>query len=359
MHMTYSQREAQMTTPKSKQSVEQATGKQSDARPTPSAEIGTGVAAWIFSTVGTLVVLGAIGLYVVTEQQVVQDAAFTPLYDFTLKQAYSRFQESEKRVALNAPSDPIEAMASPQAAAQGMPQNRAAQQQAAQQRAAQQRAAQQRAAATAMDDGGPHTKRGNELLQTAQYDQAIAAFNLALAENPQRITTRHSLGDALRYAQRHDEAIVVYREVLRQNPQYYCCYTHIGDIEKARNNLQAAQTAYAQAERGYTQQLEQGGPMASAAKYQLATLYLAQDKNLAQALVFAQEMVAAQPDQAAYQQLLAQVYVKLGRRAEAIAIFETLANSASNPQHATYYKQQITNLQQSSGMAGPPAPRQE
>lgn len=343
MHLFHARRDAHMTKPESKQTVKGATS---------AVDADQGSGSWLLSTLGTLVILAAIGAYIATEQQVVQDAEFTPLYQFTLDQAYSRFKASEQRVALNAPTDPIEAIASPQAAAQ---QGRAAQQFQAnrQQQAAQQRAA----AASAMDDGGPHTKRGNDLMQAGKYDEAIAAFKLALAENPQRILTRHAMGDALRYSQRHDEAIAVYREVLQQNPNYHCCYTHIGDIEKARNNLDAAKAAYAMAERGYTQQLEQGGPTASAAKYHLAKLYADQDKNLAQALVFAQEVAEGQPDQIAYQQLVAQIYEKLGRSSDAIAIYERL--STVNPQYTGFFRQQVQRLQQAGGMSGPPAPRQQ
>lgn len=360
MHMSYSQREAQMNTPELKPSVESVTEKSNAGRPIARPETNRGSGSWLLSTLGTLVVLGAIGAYVLTEQQVVKNAAFTPLYDFTLQQAYSRFQESEKQVALNAPSDPIEAVANPQVAAQqyqGTQQNQSAQQYAAQQQAARQRAAQQQATAAATDDGGPYTQRGNELSRAGKYTEAIAAYQQALAENPQRITTRHSLADALRQAERYDEAIAVYRQVLQQNPQYYCCHIHIADVEKAQNHLEAAQAEYALAERGFSQQIEQGGPMATAAKYQLAAMYVSQGQNLAQAMAFAQELVTTQPTQAAYQQLLGQIFIKLGRVNEAIAVYDQLG--ASHPEYAAYCQQQIAGLRQASDMVGPPAPHHE
>lgn len=303
---------------------------------------------WLISTAGSVLVLAAVGAYLMLEDQMVQDAKFTPLYQFTLSQAYSRFKASEQRVALNAATDPLEAMANPQSA--GVP-GRSAQPQAAQRQV---QGAQ--AQPMAQDDGGPYTKRGNELLQAGKYAEAIAAFQMALKENPQRVLTLHGLGDAYRYAQRYDEAITTYREVLRLSPNYHCCHTHIGDIERARNNTEDADKAYAAAERGYAQQLEQGGPGAAGAKFHLARLYVEQNKNLAQALVFAQDIVEAQPDQVAYQQTLAQVYERMGRTSEAVAIYQGLA--ASSPQYADFFRQQIERLQQASGLEGPVAPAQ-
>jgi tetratricopeptide (TPR) repeat protein len=322
--------------------------KQNQSSASPPTSAKNAALTWLVSTAGTVLVLAAVGAYLTFENQMVHDAEFTPLYQFTLSQAYSRFKASEQRVALNAATDPLEAMTNPQAA--GVP-GRSAQPQAAQRQV---QSAQ--AQPMAQDDGGPYTARGNEFLQAGKYAEAITAFQMALKENPQRVLTLHGLGDAYRYAQQYDEAIATYRQVLKLSPNYHCCHTHIGDIERARNNAEAASQAYAAAERGYAQQLEQGGPGAAGAKFHLARLYVEQNKNLAQALVFAQDIVEAQPDQVAYQQTLAQVYERMGRMGEAVAIYESLA--ASSPQYADFFRQQIERLQQADGIEGPVPPAQ-
>jgi tetratricopeptide (TPR) repeat protein len=320
---------------------------------------------------GIVVVVGVVAVFGAADGQMFEDAAFTRLYAFTLQQAYSRFDASDRQV----PAQPAGSAADPMQGvmAQGPGQSRASQPGQAQ-RAASAQAMQRlqqfgnqqqspitlpggagqgsgRAQPRIPDDGGPHTIKGNEHLRKREYDQAIKEYQLALQENPARTLTQHSLGDALRYLQRDDEAIAAYRKVLQLNPEYYCCYTHIGDIERSRNNTAAANQAYNAAIAGYQKQVGQGGSVASAARYHLAKLYYDTDRNVSEALALAEQALQDAPDSLAHLQLLAQIYEKVGRTSDAAAMYDRLMQVS--PQHAPYFQQQKDRL---SGAATPPAP---
>ncbi len=289
--------------------------------------------------------------------QMFDDPAYSGLYKFTLDQAFSRFDESDRQVpakpATGGQGGSVNTNRMAQAGANGM--TPAQMQQMANfgkssgglgalPRGRQAQAGQARAAAGqhAHDDGGPHTAKGNELFRAGKHAEAVQEFQLALQENPQRIQARHSMGDALKALGRNDEAVVAYREVLKQNPQYYCCYTHIGDIEKQRNNSAAAEQSYAKAIEGYKTQIQAGGVAAPSGKFQLAKLYYDLNRDLPQALKLAEEANAASPNTFAYIQVLAQLNGKLGRKTEAAARYDELIKLA--PQHAQYFEQQKQQL---------------
>ncbi len=297
-------------------------------------------------------VVAVVALFVVISadrQEMFKDPEFSGLYEFTLGQAFSRFDESDRQVPAR-PSTPVQ---------QGSANNRqvaSGRTPAEMQRMAnfgknsgglgalprgrQPQAGQQRAAAGQHnhDDGGPHTQKGNEFFRTGKHAEAVKEFQLALRENPKRIQARHSMGDSLKALGRNEEAVAAYREVLKQNPQYYCCYTHIGDIEKSRNNASAAEQAYSKAIEGYKTQIQSGGPAAPSGKFQLAKLYSDLNRELPAALKFAQEANTASPGTFQYIQVLAEIYGKLGRTSDAVAKYDELLKIA--PQHAQYIQSQ-------------------
>ncbi len=306
---------------------------------------------------GSLVALAMVIVFALANGQMFDDPAHSRLYEFTLSQAFSRFSDSDRQVPARPQSGgQSNSLAGSQMAgmdpgSQGM--TPAQMQQMAnfgkgsgglgalprQQASAQ---ARQSAAQHAHDDGGPHTLKGNEFLRAGNHAEAVKEFQLALQENPKRLQARHSLGDSLRALKRPDEAIAAYREVLKENPQYYCCYTHIGDVEKERNNTAAAQQAYALAMEGYKKQIASGGPAAASGKFQLAKMYSDLNQNLPEALRLAEEANAATPNTFAYMQNLAQIYEKLGRKQDAIAMYDALIKLA--PQHTQFLQQQKQRL---------------
>lgn len=293
----------------------------------------------------------------VADGQMFKDPEYSGLYKFTLDQAFSRFNESDRQV----PAKPASGGQRGSANANQMAKLGGGMTPAEMQRMAnfgkgggglgslpqgrQPQAGQRQAAASqhAHDDGGPHTAKGNEFFRSGKHAEAVKEFQLALRENPKRLQARHSMGDSLKALGRNEEAIVAYREVLKENPQYYCCYTHIGDIEKARNNAAASEQAYAKAIEGYKTQVQSGGPAAPSGKFQLAKLYSDLNRNLPEALKLAEEANAATPNTFQYIQVLAQIYGKLGRTSDAIAKYDELLKIA--PQHAQFIqtqKQQLT-----------------
>ncbi|HNO78514.1 MAG TPA: tetratricopeptide repeat protein [Phycisphaerae bacterium] len=299
----------------------------------------------------------ALVVLITANGQMFKDPEYSGLYKFTLDQAFSRFDESDRQVpAKPATGGQGGSVNTNQMAEAGMGGMTPAEMQrmanfgkgsgglGSLPRSAQGQAAQRTAAAAqhAHDDGGPHTARGNELFRAGKYAEAVSEFQVALQENPQRLQARHSLGDALKALGRNDEAIAMYLEVLKQNPQYFCCYTHIGDIEKQRNNTAAAEQSYAKAIEGYKTQIQSGGPAAPSGKFQLAKLYFDLDRDLPQAVKLAEEANAASPNTFAYVQVLAQLYGKLGRTTEAAARYDELIKLA--PQYAQMFEQQKQQL---------------
>ncbi|NOX58245.1 MAG: tetratricopeptide repeat protein [Planctomycetes bacterium] len=324
-------------------SVSDSSGNSSSASKRPN--IATTIGACLIGT-AMLVVLA------VADGQMFEDPEFSGLYKFTLDQAFSRFKESDRKVpagpqgAPTRPSQPGRTREQMQRLANfGKSQGGLGSLPQAGRGAAgrQQPAAGQHA----HDQGGPNTKRGNDFARTGNHAEAVKAYQLALQEDPTRLQARHSMGDSLRAMGRHDEAIAAYRAVLKQNPQYYCCYTHIGDVEKSRNNTSVADSAYTKAIDGYQQQVQSGGPAASTAKFQLAKLYHDLNRNLPEALKFAEEANAATPNTFAYLQILAQIYEKLGRTKDASVKYDELIKVA--PQHAQYFQQQKQRLTAAAG----------
>lgn len=307
----------------------------------------------LVEAIGALAVAGLLVLFAwYADGQMVTDAAYSPLYEFTLHQAYSRFRESDAQVALGPRSDPLDEL--PHLAHRDAASNNAWQGSGRRHARAQQpggQTAEQRAHAAAGRQPSAHYQRGQQLLQQQQYPAARAAFEKAVQERPRDALALHALADTLRLLNEPDAAIATYRRVLAVNPAYYCCHVHIGDIEKARGNTAAAEKAYAAAITGYEGQLEQPGAGGDVARYHLARLLATQGDNLARPIALAEEAVTHAPDQMAYSQLLADLYSQAGRQAEARDLYRRLAEK--HPQYAAYFEQRIAAL---TPAEGPPPP---
>ena len=303
--------------------------------------------------IGALAFAGLLVLFAwYADGQMVTDAAYSPLYEFTLHQAYSRFRESDAQVALGPRSDPLDEL--PHMAHRDAASNNARQGGGRQHARAQLpggRAAEQHGPAAAGRQPSAHYQQGQRLLQQQQYPAARSAFEQAVQERPRDALALHALADTLRLLNEPDAAIATYRRVLAVNAAYYCCYVHIGDIEKARANTAAAEGAYAAAIAGYEGQLEQPGAGGDVARYHLARLLATQGEDLARPIALAEEAVAHAPDQMAYSQLLADLYSQADRRAEARDLYQRLAEK--HPQYAAYFEQRIAAL---TPAEGPPMP---
>ncbi len=307
---------------------------------------------------GCIILAGVVALLAIADSRMFVDADHSELYQSTLREAYNRFGESDRQVPAGAGAglDPAaEAMAppAPQAQMGGQGAANAAMlqqlQQLQQQMAAQQQGGAMPGASASMpqqplmDDGGIHTKKGNDLLTNRQYDQAIAEFKLALAENPNRPLAQHHIGDALRYQGKHEEAIAAYEAVLKISPTYYCCHTHIGDIlQTGLKNPQKAEEAFAKGVEGYRQQIKEGGPQGMIAKYHLSKFFIDHGRYQTEALLLAEQVNSEAPNQPMYLHLLAQCYEVVGRKQDAIAtIDKALALKPSAPEGYQHYRQHL------------------
>ena len=331
---------------------------------------------------GDLLTVGVIALLAAADARMFEDAEFSPLYDATLKEAFNRFKQSDRKVPARGGASPAY---DPGAAARGLGvQGQVAQgsnaamiqrRQMQQRNSAMQRSMlnqsqanrQQmgppapgmgapRAQVPAIGDGGVHTRNGNQFLANKQYDKAIAEFRLALQENPNRPLAQHHIGDALRYKGQHREAIAAYEEVLKISPSYYCCFTHIGDIQSTHlKDAAAAEAAFAQGVRGYRQQIQAGGPQGTLSKYHLGKFFADHKRNLPEAQQLAEQAIAETPDQPVYLLLLAQIYENTGRKQDAIALMDkALQSNPTSPEVYKHYKEHL--LKQGAPAAITPKP---
>ena len=59
---------------------------------------------------------------------------------------------------------------------------------------------------------------GNSLQESGRFDEAVIAYQNAIAQNPNFSWSYHSLGDVLQKLEQWDEAVAAYRKAVELNP---------------------------------------------------------------------------------------------------------------------------------------------
>jgi tetratricopeptide (TPR) repeat protein len=294
----------------------------------------------------------------IADSRTFEDAEYSPLYQATLKNAYSRFKESDKRVPAGRPDevarDPGQELNTapnelgPSSDAGSLPRTDPRRLPGTVPPATDKAVPRSGPRGLMPDDHrstipqpvahqhGPHMSAGERYAQEREYEKAIAEFRLEVQEHPECALAQHRIGDMLKLAGKPEEAVAAWNEVLRLNPAYHCVHAHIGDVLAAQGKEDQAAAAYDKAIAGYREQIKSGGPAATSARYHLAKLLLDINRNATEALALAQQVVQDAPDKPMHHYLVARCLEATGRRDEAIAAIDKA--SQLDPSQAEAYR---------------------
>ncbi|MFB8798046.1 MAG: tetratricopeptide repeat protein [Microcoleus sp.] len=85
---------------------------------------------------------------------------------------------------------------------------------------------------------------GNSLQESGQFDEAVIAYQNAIAQNPNFSWSYHGLGDVLQKLERWDEAVATYRKAVELNPDFSWSYHNLGDVLLKLEQWEEAAVAY-------------------------------------------------------------------------------------------------------------------
>jgi tetratricopeptide (TPR) repeat protein len=108
-------------------------------------------------------------------------------------------------------------------------------------------AAFQRAIALDPDDAYPHNNLGNVYRALKQYDQAIAAFQRAIALNPDYATPHNGLGNVYSDRQQYDQAIAAFQRAIELDPDYARIHNNLGLVYRDMRQYDQAIAAFQRA----------------------------------------------------------------------------------------------------------------
>jgi len=99
------------------------------------------------------------------------------------------------------------------------------------------------------DSGGAqsHIDRGNALCASGQHAEGIAAYQRALAADPQHAEAHYRTGLAWRDQQQFASAIASYRRALALKPDYIEAHNNLGVVLQLENHLEDARACYRRA----------------------------------------------------------------------------------------------------------------
>jgi TonB family protein len=110
--------------------------------------------------------------------------------------------------------------------------------------------------------------RGNSSFDDARYEDAVAAYQEALAIYPQYVEAQVNLGDAYRELKRYDEAIAAFKRAIALKPTDGDAFNGLGDTYEAMGRAADAAQARARADANFARanpNFVQGGVMAGKA----------------------------------------------------------------------------------------------
>ncbi len=89
-----------------------------------------------------------------------------------------------------------------------------------------------------------HFAEGLRLYELNRFDEALAAYDMAIKHNPSSSDAYCSRGNCLKQLNRFDEALVAYDMAIKHNPTYSMAHNGIGACLGQLNRLDEALTAY-------------------------------------------------------------------------------------------------------------------
>ena len=92
-----------------------------------------------------------------------------------------------------------------------------------------------------------HYEHGTSLQKLGRYDDAVTAFDAAIALNPAFAEAHNSRGIALASLGRYQEALIGFDHALRLNPNYAECHNNRGIVLQELSRLDAALTSFTRA----------------------------------------------------------------------------------------------------------------
>ena len=88
--------------------------------------------------------------------------------------------------------------------------------------------------------------RGNQLLRSGKLEEAVAAYQKAIAHDQTFHWYHYKLGKALEKLGRLEEAVEVYREAIQENSSFYWVYQKLGETLSKLERLDEAEQAFRQ-----------------------------------------------------------------------------------------------------------------
>jgi tetratricopeptide (TPR) repeat protein len=85
---------------------------------------------------------------------------------------------------------------------------------------------------------------GNALQESGKFDEAVIAYQNAIAQNPDFSWSYHSLGDVLLKLEQWEEAVAAYRKAVELNPDFSWSYHNLGDALVKLKQWEEAAAAY-------------------------------------------------------------------------------------------------------------------
>ncbi|HBK99164.1 MAG TPA: sulfotransferase [Microcoleaceae bacterium UBA10368] len=85
---------------------------------------------------------------------------------------------------------------------------------------------------------------GNSLQESGRFDEAVIAYQNAIAQNPNFSWSYHGLGDVLQKLEQWEEAVAAYRKAVELNPNFSWSYHNLGDVLLKLEQWEEAAVAY-------------------------------------------------------------------------------------------------------------------
>ena len=176
------------------------------------------------------------------------------------------------------------------------------------------------------------------LVRAEKWDEQADVLRRLVQLQPENVNYTAQLADALTALGKFDEARPLLTKLIKEQPDFAPAYAIRGEGTMREG---ATPQQLAQAESDLKKSLELDGTQEKA-RTLLAELYVRLG-NTPQAIVQYQELVAQHPDKAIYLNALANVYMKSGARAQALALRRRVARITEDRDRKTALNSRLAN----------------